>query len=419
MNKRIILFILIMGYSLNVAAQLSVEACQKKARENYPLVKKYGLIAQSKAYSLSNAAKGYLPQFSVNAKLSYQSDVTAVPLSLPGIEIPKPSKDQYQAVIEANQTVWDGGIIRSQQKITQAGSEAESKQLEVELYALDERVNELFFGILLLDARLAQNRILQEELGRNFRTIASYIENGIANQTDLDAVKVEQLNTEQHFSQLQSTRTAYMEMLSIMTGIRIDDGMDLIKPDIRNALPATQINRPELQWFDAQNKLLDSQKDLLQSAYMPRLGLFVQAGIGRPGLNMLSNNFDPFYIGGLRLTWNFGALYTQKNDLRKIEVNKGLVETQRAVFLYNINLALSRENQDIKRLRDLMKYDDEIIALRENIRKAAESKVANGTITVTELMQELSKEDLARQTKVGHEIDFLIAIYNLKNTTNN
>jgi len=152
---------------------------------------------------------------------------------------------------------------------------------------------------------------------------------------------------------------------------------------------------------------------------MPRLGLFIEGGIGRPGLNMLSNSWDPFYIGGIRLNWNFSSLYTKNNDLHKIEINKNTVDTQRELFLYNIRLTENSQNADIKRIRDLMKQDDEIIALRENIRKSMEAKVANGTGTVTDLMREMTQENLARQTKVAHEIDLLTAIYNLKNTRNN
>jgi outer membrane protein TolC len=399
-------------------AQLTIDACREKAHENYPVIRRYDLIEKSKEYDLSNAAKGYLPQFQVNARATYQSEVTSVPISLPGINIPKPDKAQYQAVIEGNQVLWDGGMIRSQKKITEARSEVETKQLDVELYALDERIDHLFFGILLFDAQLEQNEILREELARNHSRIVSYTENGIANQADLDVVKVEQLNVAQARTQMLATRTAYVEMLAIMIGETIDDKTILMKPDAGLALSPTN-NRPELQLFEAQNSLFDSQKDLIKSSYMPRLGLFLQGGAGRPGLNMLSRELDPFYIGGIRLSWNFGTLYTQKNDLQKIEINKNTVDTQRDLFLYNIRLEETREMQDINRIRALMKYDDEIIRLRENIRKSAEAKLANGDLTTTDLMREVTQENLARQTKACHEIDLLIATYHLKNTRNN
>jgi outer membrane protein TolC len=257
-------------------------------------------------------------------------------------------------------------------------------------------------------------------LERNRIRVISYIENGIANAADLDAVKVEQLNVRQMRIQLQASRMAYIDMLAIMTGEQLTEKITLIKPVIpiitNRPLSEAEINRPELQFFAAQNDLFDSQKNFIKSGYMPKLGLFLQGGVGRPALNMLSNGFDPFYIGGVRLTWNFGSLYTQKNDFRKIEVNKNLVNTQRELFLYNISLMENRENRDIQRIQDLMKDDEEIISLRENIRKAAEAKVANGTMTVTDLLQEISREDIAHQTKATHEIDLLIAVYRLRNT---
>ena len=417
--KRIFCLLILMSGYFSVYAQLTLNDCQKKARENYPIIKRYDLIKRSEQYNLSNAVKGYLPQLQVNAKATYQSDVVTLPIQIPGITIPKIPQDQYQAVVDLSQVVWDGGMISSQKQVIQANSEVESRQLEVEMYALEDRINQMYFGILLFDNRLEQNRIFQEDLERNRKMVADYLQNGIANQADVDAVRVEQLNAEQTRTQLQSTRTAYLEMLSIMIGEKIEPYMVFVKPNADWSALSPIINRPELLLFDAQKELFDSQKAVIKSSYMPKFGLFIEGGIGRPGLNMLSNKWDPFYIGGIRLNWSFSSLYTKDNDLKKIEINKNTVDTQRELFLYNIRLTENLQNADIKRIRDLMKQDDEIITLRENIRKAAEAKVANGTGTVTDLMREMTQEDLARQTKAAHEIDLLTAIYNLKNTRNN
>ena len=417
--KRILFLLILMSAFFSAQAQLTLDDCRMKARENYPVIKRYGLIEHSKQFNLSNAAKGYLPQVQVNARATYQSDVVSLPLELPGITVPILPKDQYQAVVDVSQVIWDCGMINSQKQVIQANSEVESRQLEVEMYAIEDRVNQMYFGIILFDNRLEQNRIFREELERNHKTVSEYLKNGIANQADLDAVRVEQLNAEQTQIQLQSTRTAYLEMLSIMIGENIDSRSVFTKPVADFGVLSPTINRPELLLFDAQKELFDSQKAVIKSSYMPRFGLFVQGGIGRPGLNMLSGTWDPFYIGGVRLSWNFSSLYTKNNDLQKIEVNKNTVDTQRELFMYNIRLTENRQNTDIKRIHDLLKQDDEIISLRENIRKAAEAKVANGTGTVTDLMREMTQEDLARQTKAAHEIDLLTAIYNLKNTRNN
>ena len=417
--KRVFTILLMCCSVLGMNAQLTIEECQTKARENYPLIKRHDLIKQSQEYTLSNAGRAYLPQVALMAKASYQSDVTSLPISLPGIDVPTLSKDQYNAYVDISQTIWDGGIVRAQKKIANSNAEVEQQQVNVDLYAIQSRVNQLFFGILLLDAQLNQNQILQDELQRNFATVSSYIENGIANQADLDAVKVEQLKAKQNQIQIQSNKKSYMDMLSYMIGKQIEDNTSLVKPVADDLIISNNINRPELQLFESQNKLFESQKSIIKSAYMPKFNLFLQGGVGRPALNMLNPDFDTYYIGGLRLMWNFGALYTQKNDIRKLEVNQNNITALRETFLYNTTLQVTRENQEIKRLKNLMVDDDEIIALRESIRKSAQAKVANGTITTTELMREISSEDLAKQAKITHELELLMAIYNLKNTTNN
>jgi outer membrane protein TolC len=427
--KTTTLFLLCLLAALPTSAQLTLDGCRNAARANYPLIRKYALIEQAKSRDLSNANKAWLPQLQLNARAAYQSEVTQIPidfsqLAAAGIHIPNipiPAKDQYQASLDAAQTLWDGGAIRAQKTLIRAGSEVERAQLDVEMYALDEQVDRLFFGILLLDGQLEQTRLLIDELDRNLATVNSYIANGLAQPSDRDIVRVERLNAEQTRTQLLASRQSFIEMLGLMMGEPLSPDTQCLRPVVedyfasRNAL----INRPELHFFEAQNALLDSRKALLQSASLPKLGLFLQGGYGRPGLNMLSTDFDPFYIGGLRLSWNFGASYTRKNDLHKIEINKNSMDAQRDLFLYSTRLALARENQSIARLRRLLLDDDEIIALRQSIRQSAEAKVANGTATVTDLMRELTRENLARQTKTLHEIDLLSAIYSLKNITNN
>ncbi|GAE84144.1 outer membrane efflux protein [Bacteroides reticulotermitis JCM 10512] len=210
--------------------QITLKECQRKTQENYPLVRQYGLIEKTKEYSLANAAKGYLPQFALSAKASYQSDVTEIPIKMAGIDIKGLPKDQYQVLLELQQNIWDGGGIRMKKKQTEANAEVDKEKLNVDMYALNERVNDLYFGILLLGEQLEQNALLQEDLARSFRQITAYVENGIANQADLDAVKVEELNTRQKRVELASLRLAYMQMLSLLVGEKLPDEAVLEKP---------------------------------------------------------------------------------------------------------------------------------------------------------------------------------------------
>ncbi|MCL1974179.1 MAG: TolC family protein [Bacteroidetes bacterium] len=414
--KRFFLFFLFIPIALQ--AQLTIEQCQEWAKANYPIIQRYDIIGKTAEYNLSNAGKGYLPQFQFSARASYQSDVTALPLRIPGIPIDGLPKDQYAATLDISQSLWDGGAVRTQKSMVKAGQAVEQEQLTVDLYALEKRVNQLFFGILLWDAHIAQNQTLQAELQRNYALIWSYLQNGVAHQADLDAVSVEQLKARQQYRQLVSGRKAYLEVLGAMIGQSVDESTRLTKPNPDTVFISHQINRPELKLFEVQNQLLEIQKNALTIGYMPRFNLFVQGGYGRPGLNMLDRNFAPFFIGGIRMAWNFGALYTQKNDRLKLALNQQNVAVLQETFLYHINLDMTQQNIHIEEIRQMMLFDDEVIALRENIRKAAEVKVANGTLSVTELMRELHAEYLAKQEKMSREIELLTAIYDLKYSTN-
>lgn len=398
--------------------QITLEECRQKTRDNYPLVTRYSLIEKTKEYNLSNASKGCLPQFSLSAKASYQSDVTEIPVKISGVDIKGLPKDQYQVMLELKQNIWDGGEVRSKREMVLASSDVEREKLNVDMYVLNERVDQLFFGILLLDEQLIQNSLLQEDLERSYRQVDAYMENGIASQADLDAVKVEQLNTRQRRIELEALRQAYLQMLSLFVGEELTEETKLVKPFGGEFSALSEIRRPELSWFDAQNNQLGIQEETLKTRYMPHFGLFVQGAYGNPGLNMLKDEFSPFYIAGLRLSWNFGSLYTLRNDKKVIANSRQQVQANRDVFLFNTRLQATQQNSDILSMRKKMRDDEEIIRLRTNIRLAAEAKVANGTLTVTDMLREITSENMARQTKALHEIQLLMNIWKLKYTVN-
>jgi outer membrane protein TolC len=429
MKKQFLFLVLAIVFQLSLAAQkLTVEICQEKAKANYPLIKQYGLIEKTAQFNISNANKGYLPQLTFSAKATYQSAVTQIPASLGTVlsnlthqpfSFPSLPKDQYQAVLEADQVIWDGGVISSQKKITCASTELEKQSLEVDLFALKDRVNQLFFGILLITDQLKQNDILKNDLQTNYDLFVAYKKNGVANQADIDAIKVEQINANQHESDLKSTRNTYCIMLSALTGYNITDRSELIKPETDlSVLNDSTNHRPELRLFDAQTKLYEGQKMLVTAGNLPKLGAFVQGGYGQPGLNMFTTGFSPFYVGGLRLSWNISGIYTQKNNINKLEISKKTVEVQRETFLFNNNLATRQQKNDIEKLQSTLSNDDEIIRLRQNIKNATTAKVENGTSTESDLIREINAENQARQLKSLHEIQLLMTVYQLKNNIN-
>ena len=402
------------------AQQLTLDECHTKAKQHYPAIAQYNIIEQSKDFDIKNANMAYLPQISLGAQATWQSDITKIDIDIPvpiDIDIPVPDKDQYKVTAEVNQLIWDGGVIGAQKKMATADAELQKHKLETELYTLKERVNNLYFGILLLDERLQLHYLLEKELERNYDRVKSYVANGVANEADLSAVKVEQLKSKQDRVEMESSRKAYIKMLSIFIGEELGDKTKLTKP-LANDVNSLVIQRPELQMFDAQQDLINSQKDVLTSKNLPKIGAFAQGGYGKPGLNMFDNKFKTYLIGGVRLSWNFGNLYTYSNDKRKIDLQQAMLETNRETFIHNVSIVIPQQQIEIEKYREQMKDDNEIISLRKLIREAAEAKVENGTMTVSDMLKEMTAEEAAKQAKVLHEIQYLMSIYKLKYTTN-
>ena len=421
MRLKIMLFLIVL-ISMNsffVSAQIiTIDEVQEKAEANYPAIARYDIIEKTKEFNIANANKAYLPQGTLSAQGTWQSDVTSIDLNMPNVEIPTIDQDQYRIVAELNQTIWDGGRISAQKKSTEANAELEKSQLDSEIYTLRERVNNLYFGILLMKEQINQLGILENELQLNHDNVEVYVQNGLANETDLNTVKVEQLKAGQRRINLETNLEAYIQMLSVLTGEELNSDNVFIKPETESSLILPVINRPELKVFEAQENAIESQKSLLNTRMMPTIGAFAQGGYGKPGLNMFDNEFKPYFSGGVRVSWNFGNLYTLKNDKKKIDLQKSAVNSQRETFLHNLNIVIPQQQIEIEKFKKTMQDDDEIIRLQTQIRQTAEVKVENGTMTVSDLMKEINAEESAKQAKLLHEIQFLMSVYSLKYTTN-
>ncbi|QYR10444.1 TolC family protein [Prevotella sp. Rep29] len=409
-----------------MAGAQSLEECQQAAERNYPLIRQYGLIAQTTELTVSNIRKGWLPQVSASAQATLQSDVVSWPEQMQsvyqqmGLDMRGLRKDQYRVGIDVQQMVFDGGAISSQKNIVREQGKVQEAQNEVTMYQVRRRVNEMYFGLLLLDKQIQLNHDLQEVLAANERKLSSMYERGTAAKSDYQTVKAERLNVVQQVSSLQAQRNAVARMLSMFCGLEVKE---LEKPQATSSGMQSAGQRPELKSIDAQLRLADAQEKALDAALMPKLSVFVQGYYGYPGYNMfedmMSHRWSWNGLIGARLSWNIGALYTRKNDKAKIQLQRDMATTNRDVFLFNNQLEQIRQNEDIERYRRLMASDEEIIALRSSVRKAAESKLAHGIIDVNDLVREINNENAARLQMSVHEIEMLKEMYDLRFTTNN
>ncbi len=397
----------------------TLEECQRAAENNYPLIRQYGLIDKTTELTVDNIQKGWLPQVSALAQVTYQSDVPSWPDQMKsmmtgmGIDMKGLRKDQYKIGVDVSQTIYDGGALSSQKAIAREQGSVQKAQNDVSMYQIHKRVNEMYFSLLMLNEQIKLNSDLQKLLEGNERKLASMVNSGTAAKSDLQSVKAERLNAVQQATNLTSQKQMLQRILSAFCGLEVRDVRKPVAP-YKGARKRSE-QRPELTALDAQIGLLNAREKALDAAMKPKLGVFAQGYYGYPGLNMfedmMSHDWSLNGIIGARLTWNIGALYTRKNDKAKLQLQRSLTESNREVFLFNNNLEQIQQNDNIERFRKLMAADEEIISLRSAVRKSAESKLSHGIIEVTDLVREINAENAARVQMSVHEIEMLKEMY--------
>jgi outer membrane protein TolC len=380
--------------------------------QNYPLIKQRELIKQTSEYSEENLGKGFLPQINLSGQATYQSAVTQVKLPAPGIFIEPLSKDQYRILGDVNQLIYDGGAIKQQKGIQHLSDEVEQQKIEVELYKLKERINQIFLGVLFLDEQLKQVDLVRSDLNNGVTRVEAQINNGVALKSNLNVLKAELLKTDQRAIEIRSSRKGYIDVLSFFINQTLPENIRLEKPVVTGSVLINDIQRPELKLYSTQEKLLGGQHNMIGSRNKPKASLFFQGGYGRPSLNLFTNDFDFFYTTGLRLNWSIGGFYTEKREKKIIELNQKSIDIQKEVFLFNTNAQLKQQQSEFDKLQKLIATDNDIIDLRIKVKDAAKAQLENGVITANDYLREVNAEDLARQNLITHQIQLLQAQIN-------
>lgn len=396
---------------------LNIDTCFAMAKRNVPLSKQYGWIDKSEEYTVENINKGLLPRVNLIGQATYQSDVTQITIPLPNIETPTLPKGQYKIYGEVQQPITDLITIKEQRKWVAANAAVETQKVEVEMYKLRERVNQLYFGILLIDEQMKQLALLANDIQSGIDKTDVSIKNGTAIKSSLENLQAELIATNQRVIELQSNRQAFVDMLAYLIGLPIAKNTKFEIPITR--VSSAAINRPELKLFELQKTTFDLQNDLVEAKKLPRFSVFVQGGIGRPALNILKEEAQGYYIAGLRFNWDLSSFYTNNREKQINALNQKQIETQREMFLFNTNLSLSQQNAEIAKIQALMKTDNQIIALRESVKRTTKIQLENGTATANDYLIAVNAEDKARQNLIVHQMQLLMAQYNYLNTTGN
>lgn len=409
----------------NPLPSLTIEEAYILARQNYPLSSQRGLIRLSASYSMANARKGYLPQLNIAGQITRQSDVTRLPFKalVDGPALPELSRDQYRVYGEIDQMLYDGGLTHYQQRAVEVERQFRERQLDVNLYTVYDRVNELFFGILLLDRQLQGNLNLQTEIVTGITKAEIRPDSGAVFFAQMAELHARLMQATQSRIETQNIRSAYLEMLGLFIDRPLDSTTVLIAPPLDlSAFPlgitehsAASIRRPELSLMEARKEQLNLQDHLMDAALRPRLDLFFQAGYGRPALNLFNNDPTGFYIGGIRMTWSFGGLYTRKNQRLLSETAKMSVNVERATFIFNTLLSMRQATAILQKCRAQLQSDNSILLLRAFVTETAATQLANGTLNAHDYLAQVEAEDQARQARIFHEFQFLQTQYTYRN----
>lgn len=424
--KKSIFFLLAIFVSAVASAQITIEECLEKAERNYPVIKKYRLIEATLDIDLSEINNSWLPRIGVYGQVTGQNVVPAFPKSLTGVldqmgqSVKGLGKVQYKVGVDVSQNIWDGGASKSRRELAHARDAVNRSALDVEMYSLRERVESVFFAILLTEEQIEQSEVTYRLLQDNLEQLRAKTRNGVAMQSDVDMVEAQTLTVSQGIAQAKSALEGYRTVLELFTGESLN-GKSLVRPSAE--IPLTDFsNRPELRLFELRLEANDAEQSLSDVSLMPKIGMFAQAYYGYPGFDyfksMMNRNLTFNILAGIKVSWNIDSFYSRKNNSKRSSVNALDINADRDIFLYNSNIKSASQREAIAGLREVMKDDARIIELRGNVRRAAESQLANGVIDATALLAKISDENMARLNARFHEIQLIKEIYNLKYTLN-
>jgi outer membrane protein TolC len=396
--------------------QITLEECHTKSKENFPLIRQYELIEQTKEYTLSNAQKAYLPQLDVTL---IGGIIEGMPtLGPPGTESSSPNF-QLISVLQLNQVIWDGGITKARKSMIEAGSEIEKADLEVSLYQLEDRVNNMFFGVLLIEEQIQQMKVLKSTLQRNLKRVEIAVENGTAFKSDIDEIRVEVINSDQRMDELRFNRAAYVNVLAAMIGEPIEANSKFTRPEVNDSFQGMDVNRPELTLFQNQEYLIAAQNKIDKAMLYPKIGFLGFGTFIQPGVEFGTSTLNSILVAGLSVNWSLGGVYKNSNNKKLTELNMQKVNVQRETFLFNTNLELTQTGTELEKYKTLINQDKELVALKSKIKNAYDVKYENGVSTMSEVLDRTNDESIAKQKLVAHEIQYLMKAYQYLNKSGN
>lgn len=395
-----LLVILLLGSSLSAQSQdLSLKQCWDKAEQNYPRAKDKADYERIANLRVKNYESAYYPKVDLNAQATYQSDVTTVDASklpISGFSIPSPTKDQYKLTVDLSQLIWDGGAAKASKELEMASLSADKQQVEVDLYNLKGRVAQLFYGVVLKREQVKLQNTLKDDLAEKMKKTSSAVRNGVSIRANELLLKSEILKLSQEIASTESDIKGLSDALAILIGEPIAESANFVWQDA----PVVAEMRPEFLLFQRQKEKIALQDAAYTSKRMPKIAAFGQAGYGKPALNLFSNSIDPFYIVGIRASWNVFDWNSTRRDRQQLKFQQNLVDSRQAMFDMSQQMDLAQESKAVAKYESLLQSDNELIVARQEVAKAYSVMYDNGAIDAADYVSrqtELKQSELNRE----------------------
>jgi outer membrane protein TolC len=398
--------------ALSQGNRITLETCRENALKHYPIAAQKPILRQQTELALADLDRNFLPKLQLNAMAGWQSDVATVPVNIPGVEIQSPLRDKLSATVDASQLIWDGGRTKLMKRVEEAGLLADEKSLDVELFPIRSRINELFFGVLMMQDRASLIDLIRENIELKLEQAEALVKNGLMLESNVDVLEAELLKLDQQSAEVEATRLSFIQMLETLMGTKIPQGSVFEAPDPEDPAPGDLSARPEMEAFDYAGRELESRKELVQANRKPTVSAFAQGGLGRPGLDIFSTSFNPIFVAGIQFNWLIWDWNRTRDQKQSLDLGQALIQTRKSAFDLNTRVALEKEMAEIGKALTLIEQDREIIRMREKISESASKQLDNGLINATQYLTELNAEQQARLSLKTHELQLLLARIN-------
>jgi len=401
-------FLLMLCSGFLHAQKYNLQEIESLSIKNYPLLKQAAILNQSASFNIDNIKKALYPQFSINGQATYQSEVTSISIPIAGFKPSTLSKDQYRATAELQQTIYDGGLNKKMQAVAIAGANLELVKNDLDIYKLKERITQIYCTVLYTNEVVTQINLIQRDLENALLKIESLYKNGLVFNNNVLQIKAQILKNKQKLDEAIAAKRMVLDALELFTNMPIASTANFEIPkdllvDINDSTQA----RPELLFFEAQKSSVQKQLDLVNAKTNPKLGAFVQGGYGKPGLNMLKNDFDWFSIVGVKLQWSLGGYYTAKKEKGILQNQAALIQNEKETYTLNNRIQLKQQLDEIAKYEKLIQSDKEIVALRDQIKNTSLVQLNNGVITANDYLKEINEYDLANQSLIQHQTQLI------------